>query len=112
MQHNFGAMHNMSIKQGPAMRGPAKTKKVLPPPRVRKEPPTIQEAIAAAQDLSDDREQQIEIAAGFMGVPEDDIRPLMPSRTTNPTTSIIAGNRAVVVERRVARPSLRRVALR
>jgi len=93
------------------MRGPAKPKKVLPPPRVRREPPTIQEAIAAAQDLSDDREQQIEIAAGFMGVPADEVRPLMPLRV-KPATSIIAGNRAVVVERRVARPSLRRVALR
>lgn len=94
------------------MRRPAQPKKVLPPPRVRREPPTIQEAIAAAQDLSDDREQQIEIAAGFMGVSEDEIRPLMPLRV-KPTTSIIAGNRAVVVERRVARPSLaRRVSLR
>jgi hypothetical protein len=91
---------------------PAKAMKALPPPRVRREPPTIEEAIAAAQDLSDDREQQIEIAAGFMGVTEDEVRPLMPLRV-RPSTSIIAGNRAVVVERRVARPSLaRRVALR
>lgn len=91
---------------------PAQAKKVLPPPRVRREPPTIQEAIAAAQDLTEDREQQIEIAAGFMGVSPDEIRPLMPLRT-KPTTSIIAGNRAVVVERRIARPSLaRRVSLR
>lgn len=90
---------------------PAKVAKVLPPPRVRREPPTIQEAIAAAQDLTDDREQQIEIAAGFMGVSEDEVRPHVPRRA-KPATSIIAGNRAVVVERRVARPSLRRVALR
>lgn len=91
---------------------PPKVTKVLPPPRVRKEPPTIEEAIAAAQDLSDDRDQQIEIAAGFMGVTADEVRPLMPLRL-KPTTSIFAGNRAVVVERRVARPSLaRRVALR
>jgi hypothetical protein len=91
---------------------PAKPKKVLPPPRVRREPPTIEEAIAAAQDLSDERDQQIEIAAGFMGVSEDEVRALMPLRA-KPARSIIAGNRAVVVERRVARPSLaRRVALR
>lgn len=94
------------------MRRPATAKKVLPPPRVRREPPTIQEAIAAAQDLTEDREQQIEIAAGFMGVSEDEVRPLMPLRV-KPATSIIAGNRSVVVERRVARPSLaRRVSLR
>lgn len=94
------------------MARPAKVTKVLPPPRVRKEPPTIEEAIAAAQDLSDDRDQQIEIAAGFMGVSPDEVRPLMPLRSKT-TTSIYAGNRAVVVERRIARPTLaRRVALR
>ncbi|TDR90403.1 hypothetical protein [Enterovirga rhinocerotis] len=88
-----------------------KRAKDLPPPRVRKEPPTIEEAISAAQDLSDDREAQIEIAAGFMGVSIDEVRPLMPLRV-KPATSIIAGNRSVVVERRVARPSLRRIAAR
>lgn len=47
----------------------------LPPIRVRKEPPTIAEAVAAAQDLADDVEQQVEIAAGLMGVPADEVRP-------------------------------------
>jgi hypothetical protein len=106
-------MHNSLAIQGSAMmRRPAKKPtKVLPPPRVRREPPTIEEAIAAAQDLTEDREQQIEIAAGFMGVPQEEVRAQMPLRI-NPARSIIAGNRAVVVERRIARPSLRRVALR
>ncbi len=88
-----------------------KRAKDLPPPRVRKEPPTIEEAISAAQDLSDDREIQIEIAAGFMGVSPDEVRPLMPLRV-KPATSIIAGNRSVVVERRVARPLVRRTGTR
>ena len=41
----------------------------LPPIRVRREPPTIPEAVAAAQDLADDLEQQVEIAAGLIGLP-------------------------------------------
>ena|SRR3712207_250288 len=46
-----------------------------PPVRVRKEPPTIEEAVIAAQGLTEDRQQQVEIAAGLMGVPEDEVRP-------------------------------------
>ena len=44
------------------------------PPRVRYEPPTIEEAVAAAQDLAADPEQQVTIAAGLMGMPEDQVR--------------------------------------
>ncbi|MFD0934093.1 hypothetical protein ACFQ12_02710, partial [Methylobacterium trifolii] len=47
----------------------------LPPIRVRKEPPTIVEAVAAAQDLADDLDQQVEIAAGLIGLPADEVRP-------------------------------------
>ncbi len=47
----------------------------LPPIRVRKEPPTLVEAVAAAQDLADDVEQQVEIAAGLIGLPRDEVRP-------------------------------------
>lgn len=49
----------------------------LPPIRVRREPPTIVEAIAAAQDLADDVDQQVEIAAGLIGLPADEVRPLV-----------------------------------
>jgi hypothetical protein len=45
------------------------------PPRVRHEPPTIREAVSAAQDLADEVEQQVAIVAGLMGLPEDEIRP-------------------------------------
>jgi hypothetical protein len=41
---------------------------------VRHEPPTIEEAIAAAQDLAADPEQQVAIVAGLMGMPEDQVR--------------------------------------
>ena len=47
----------------------------LPPIRVRREPPTIPEAVAAAQDLTDDLEQQVEIAAGLIGLRPDEVRP-------------------------------------
>ena len=45
------------------------------PVRVKHLPPTIEEAVAAAQGLAeDDVDGQIEIAAGLMGVAEDDVR--------------------------------------
>ncbi len=51
--------------------------RTLPPIRIKKCPPTIQEAIIAAQGLADDIDGQIEIAAGFMGVSADEVRPLV-----------------------------------
>lgn len=81
----------------------APKKKQLPPPRVRREPPTIVEAIAAAQGLTTDLQEQVEIAAGLMGVTEDEVRPHLPRPTRIPTASIIAGRRSVVVEMRPSR---------
>jgi len=51
--------------------------KTLPPIRIKKCPPTIEEAIAAAQGLADELDAQVEIAAGFMGVSLDEVRPLV-----------------------------------
>ena len=51
-----------------------KSPKFSGPPRVRYEPPTIEEAIAAAQDLAADPEQQVAIVAGLMDSPEDQVR--------------------------------------
>jgi len=42
--------------------------------RLRDEAPTLEEAIAAAQGLSDDLEAQAEIAASLMGLPIEDVR--------------------------------------
>ncbi len=42
--------------------------------RVRHDPPTLEEAIVAAQGLSDQLSEQIEIAAGFMDLPVDIVR--------------------------------------
>ncbi|GJD52558.1 hypothetical protein OPKNFCMD_5324 [Methylobacterium crusticola] len=90
----------------------------LPPIRVRKEPPTVTEAVAAAQDLADDIEQQVEIAAGLIGLPPEEVRPhvlqaVRPKAERNPERIISTGNglrgpRTVIVERRVGRPMVER----
>lgn len=97
----------------------AKKTKVLPLPRVRYEPPTVEEAIAAARDLSEELDSQIEIAAALMGLPEEEVRPLVsrpaPRRTIGLTggtvTSLNLGRRVVVVERKGARVPLRQARL-
>lgn len=75
------------------------SKQPRPLPRVRREYPTVQEAVAAAEGLTTDPKVQAEIAAGLMGVSEDEVRPHI-FRPTSRSTSIIAGRRTVVVERR------------
>jgi mono/diheme cytochrome c family protein len=44
------------------------------PRRVRYEPPTLREAIAAAQGLSDELNEQAEIAASLIGLSRDQVR--------------------------------------
>ena len=95
-----------------AVKKPHKKFGDLPPIRVRREPPTIDEAVAAAQDLSDDVEQQVEIAAGLIGLAADAVRPHVlaakrPVRASDRLPErIIASSspnrapRTVVVERR------------
>ena len=84
------------------------------PVRVRQEPPTVAEAVAAAQALTPDLEQQVEITAGLMGLTPDEARPfvleappLILQRSAAPQggyTGMDAGRRSagpvVVVERR------------
>ena len=75
----FAALHkDDAIGYSPIMisrvRPTSKLPKFSGPPRVRSEPPTIEEAVAAAQDLAADVEQQVAIAAGLMGMPEDQVR--------------------------------------
>jgi hypothetical protein len=43
------------------------------PRRVRQEAPTLAEAITAAQGLSDEIEEQAEIAASLMGLPREQV---------------------------------------
>ncbi|WP_375457556.1 hypothetical protein [uncultured Enterovirga sp.] len=80
----------------------AKPKRVLPPPRVRREYPTIDEAVSAAQGLTSDPDSQVEIAAGLMGVSVEEVRPHVPKLPPR-TVSISAGHRSVLVERRPIR---------
>ena len=69
--------------------------------RVRKDPPTIEEALIAAESLANDPGQRAEIAATLMGVPVDEVRALAAKQAarTRGRASLVAGRtRAVVVE--------------
>lgn len=84
------------------------------PRRVRHDPPTLEEAIFAARGLTDDVEQQAEIAAGLMDLPIEQVRTVLlktpAPRKSNATvafTGTRAGaQRAVVVERKPVRRAL------
>jgi hypothetical protein len=77
--------------------------------RVRRDPPTLEEAIFAAMGITDDPTHQAEIAASLMGMPVEDVQSEVrkASRAAARTTRVIAGEqgaqRSVVVERRVTR---------
>jgi hypothetical protein len=78
--------------------------------RVRRDPPTLEEAIFAAVGITDDLEQQAEIASALMGLPYENVLAEVKktARTSaRSATRVIAGEqgaqRAVVVERRVVR---------
>lgn len=87
----------------------ARKEPARPPVRVRREPPTIEEAVFAAQGLTDEPQQQTEIAAALMGVSADEVRPYVERAAAReralraqPHRAISAGPRrhVVVVERR------------
>ncbi len=80
------------------------------PRRVRRDPPTLEEAIFAAKGLSDDLQAQIEIAASLMGVTQESVKAEIMKAGHNrarPTRLISSGpaRRTVVVEHRVRRPA-------
>lgn len=75
-----------------------------PPPRIlrpRKELPTLEEAVTAAQCMSDLPEHQAELAAQLMGVPVAEVVPLI--RKAAHRTTVMTPNRSVVVVRRPTR---------
>src|SRR5438132_1215272 len=82
--------------------------------RVRRDPPTLEEAIFAAAGITEDHEAQAEIAAALMGM---DFEPVLAevkktSRlAARSATRVITGEqgaqRAVVVVRRLAKPLAR-----
>ena len=79
--------------------------------RVRRDPPTLEEAIFAAAGITEDHEQQAEIAAALMGMDYEvvtaEVKKTSRIAARTATTRVIAGEqgaqRAVVVERRVIR---------
>lgn len=85
--------------------------------RVKKDPPTLDQAIFAAKGITDDLTQQTEIAASLMGLPVEEVRKaiLKAGKTTfRVTTQIVrdtpaygahdrAPQRAVIVERKISR---------
>ena len=80
------------------------------PRRVRHDPPTLEEAIFAARGLTDDVQEQVEIAAGLMELPPDEVQaalakipPPRKSAATLAFTSRGGTERAVVVERKTPR---------
>jgi hypothetical protein len=78
--------------------------------RVRNDPPTLAEAIAAARGLTDDAAQQIEIAASLIDLPLEQVRAEVlkagrPRKDVNTIAFVGSAGapRAVVVERRPSR---------
>jgi hypothetical protein len=69
--------------------------------RVRKEPPTIEEALIAAEAISDDAAQRIEIAASLMGASVEEVKVLAAKQSAisrGRSTLVNGRTRAVVVE--------------
>ena len=80
------------------------------PRRVRHDPPTLAEAVAAARGLTDDIAQQIEIAASLMDLPPEQVRGEVlkaAARSRKDATVAFVGRagapRTVVVERKPSR---------
>jgi hypothetical protein len=79
--------------------------------RVRRDPPTLDEAIFAASGITDDVQAQAEIASALMGLPLEQVLPevkkasRVAARTNTRVITADQGTqqRAVVVERRTAR---------
>jgi hypothetical protein len=78
--------------------------------RVRRDPPSLEEAIFAAAGITEDHEQQAEIAAALMGMPIEPVLAevkktsrLAARSATRVITGEVGAQRSVVVERRVVR---------
>jgi hypothetical protein len=86
--------------------------------RVRRDPPTVEDAVLAAQGLTDEQGEQVEIVASLMQIPAEEARGAVlrlaqrkdvnritvATRSTRPGQA--NGARAVVVERRAPRRSM------
>ncbi len=86
----------------PATPNSRQTKKAATPPspvKIKFYPPTLEEAVAAAQDIApDDTDGQVFVAAGLMGVSEDEVREaVMAAAKTK--VEVARGERVVVRDR-------------
>ena len=87
--------------------------KSRPPVRVRRDPPTLEEAVFAARGLTDEPDQQAEIAAALMDVTVEEAIEMvrksaasarrMQNREVAFATNRSGAERAVVVERKTPR---------
>jgi hypothetical protein len=80
------------------------------PRRVRHDPPTIEEALEAARDLTDHPQTQVELAASLIGASEEEVSAValrLKARRRQSPTIMYAGRsgaqHTVVVERRTPR---------
>jgi hypothetical protein len=77
--------------------------------RVRRDPPTIEEAVVAAQGLTEDLKEQVDIVASLMEISVEEARRVVlrmgQRKDTNRVTVMgrVGAPRAVVVERRTSR---------
>jgi hypothetical protein len=76
------------------------------PRRVRRDPPTVAEAVAAARGLTDNVQEQIEIAASLMDLPPEQVKAeVLKAATSRKDANTVAfvgragAPRTVVVER-------------
>jgi hypothetical protein len=81
--------------------------------KTRYDPPSLEEAIIAAQGLTDQIEVQTQIAAQLICLPVEDVRPAVLKAATQTRAYLPrapvrhVAKRPVVVERRSSRPTLR-----
>jgi hypothetical protein len=85
----------MMFRTKSARRASSKPAKERPPVRVRYDPPTLEEAVFAAQGLTEDPVEQAEIAAGLMAVGLEEVRPLVMKAAARRA----AGSRVIVSTR-------------
>jgi hypothetical protein len=82
--------------------------------RVRRDLPTVEEAVLAAQGMTEEVAEQVEIVAALMDVPADEAKGAVlrfaQRKDVNRTTIVSSSGtpRTVVVERRTIRRPLRR----
>jgi hypothetical protein len=113
MQHLGDTEHCGDDQEALEMQKTWKTK--YGPRRVRHDPPTLDEAIAAAQGLTDQVSEQVEIAASLMGMAPEKVRDaVMAASTPRRNVGIVSvtsgprGPRSVIVERKPARRMINR----